>query len=152
MVRGNPNITIWPQAQYGEEYNKSVGHYHKHNEPETYWVLYGKALFVLQKRPTSLQGNALREIEAVRLVRLREGDELRIEAGWGHAMINVGETALVTRDSAPADASHSQNDYESIKEKQGMAYYIVRDQNGQPKAVPNPRYTNLPQPVWEGIH
>lgn len=145
MIRGNPNITIWPSCLYGQEYNKSVGHYHKHDEPETYWVLYGKALFVLQKRSTSLQG-----IEAVRLVRLKAGDELDIEAGWGHAMVNVGDTALVTRDDAPADASHSQNDYESIKEKQGMAYYIVKGTDGNPQAVPNPRYGNVGKPVWQG--
>ena len=34
-----------------------------------------------------------------------------------------------------------------IEKLQGMAYYIV-EENGKPKAVPNPKYRDLPEPVW----
>ncbi|MDP3724143.1 MAG: glucose-6-phosphate isomerase family protein [bacterium] len=152
MIRGKPNISVWPAAMYGKEYNKSVGHYHKNLQPETYWVLHGEAVFVLQKRSVILGFNHERQndkIEAVRLVRLKAGDSIHIEGVWGHAMVNVGEEALVTSDDAPSDASHSQNDYETIRTKHGMAYYIVKGEDDKPRAVPNPHYTNLPKPTWE---
>ena len=34
-----------------------------------------------------------------------------------------------------------------IEKLQGLAYYLI-DDGGKVKAVPNPKYQDLPQPVW----
>lgn len=139
VVRGNPNITIIPPGRVGKEYLKTFGHYHRHNQPEKYRVLAGKAIFVLQK---PAKGNQ-KQIEAVISIHAQGGDEVVSPAGWGHFMANVGKTALVTSDDAPSDAKTSQNDYQTYRRLHGGAYYVI-DEGGKPKLVANPYYQNLP--------
>jgi len=142
MMRGIPNITIWEPGFYGQEFNKTYGHYHLHNEPETYQVLFGEGIGILQHRSES------GEVYEVRLVKVKQGDTVKVPQGaWGHAFANTGKTYLITSDDARSDASHSQNDYLPVKEKQGMAYYIVTE-GGEVKIIPNPNYKNLPDPKW----
>jgi len=142
MMRGKPNITIWEPGSYGSEFNKAYGHYHVHNEPETYQVLFGTGVGILQHR------NENNEVDEVRLVKAKAGDTVKVPPGaWGHAFANVGETYFITSDDAPSDASHAQNDYLPIKETGGMAYFIINE-GGEVKIVPNPKYKNLPQPKW----
>ncbi|MDP2671700.1 MAG: glucose-6-phosphate isomerase family protein [bacterium] len=141
ILRGRPNITIWEAGKYGEEYVKTYGHYHLHNEKENYTFLFGEGVGVLQHRDQS------GEVGEVRLVKVKSGNKVEIPAGWGHAFVNTGKTYLISSDDAPEDASHSQNDYRPIQEKRGMAYYII-EKDGKLEAVPNPNYKNLPEPEW----
>ncbi len=142
MMRGTPNVTIWEPGLYGEEFNKTYGHYHLHNEPETYKVLFGDGVGILQHR------NDQNQVDEVRLVKVKPGDTVKVPQGaWGHAFANVGQTYFITTDDASSDASHSQNDYLPMKEKHGMAYYIT-SVNGEAKAVANSHYQNLPEPKW----
>ena len=107
VIRGNPNITIIPPGLAGKEYLKTFGHYHKHNQEEKYKVLMGEAVFLLQK-PAK---NRPDQVEAVKVLRAKAGEEVISPAGWGHFMANVGGTVLLTSDDAPSDAQSSQNDY-----------------------------------------
>ncbi len=139
MIRGNPNITVMNSGKIGKEYLKTLGHYHKHNEPETYRVLFGTALFLLQKR----RNNNPDTIEDIKLIKAYQGDIVNIEEGYGHTMINIGSTALVTTDNAPANASQEVNDYEPIKQMGGFAYFIIEGDDGNPKLVKNDNYKTI---------
>lgn len=142
MLRGTPNVTVWEVGRYGQEYIKTYGHYHIGNQPETYKILFGQGIGILQHR------NGSGEVDEIRLVKAKAGDTVHVPAGpWGHAFVNVGTTYFITEDDAPNDASHAQNDYLPMKDKHGMAYYIV-EENDEPKAVPNSHYQNLPEPTW----
>ncbi len=139
MIRGDPNITIWNPGKVGNEYVKTYGHYHKHNEPETYWVLRGEGIILMQK-----MGKTSDIVEDIKIQRVKAGDTVHIPRGWGHVACNTGKTSLVTADNAPADAEHNQNDYIPIKEMCGFAYYIV-EKNGKPALVKNSRYKKVPE-------
>lgn len=140
MIRGNPNITVINAGSIGGEYLKTLGHYHKNDSGEIYHVLFGKALFLLQKR---VNGQA-EHLEDVKIIKADQGDRIEILKGYAHTMINIGNTALVTTDNAPANASEVVNDYEPIKKMGGFAYFIVEDKNNEPSLVKNTNYKTVP--------
>jgi len=142
MLRGNPNITIWENGKYGNEFIKTYGHYHIHGESETYKVLFGEGISIVQHRTKE------DSVDRVDLRKVKAGDIVQVPSGtWGHAFANTGSTYLITSDDAPNDASHAQNDYLPIKEKHGMAYYIL-EKEGKVIIEKNPNYQNLPQAEW----
>ncbi len=142
MMRGNPNITIWESGKYGSEFVKTYGHYHLHGESEIYKVLFGEGVSIVQHR--TKDGS----IDEVTLRKVKSGDTVEVPPGdWGHAFANTGETYLITSDDAPNDATHAQNEYLPIKEKRGMAYYIL-EKDGQVIIEKNPNYQDLPEAKW----
>ncbi len=66
------DLTIIPAVKLGREFNKTFGHIHKHNEPETYKLLLGKALFLLQK----MQGLAKDKSQVLRPIPEPGSEEL----------------------------------------------------------------------------
>ncbi|MEK7565728.1 MAG: glucose-6-phosphate isomerase family protein [Patescibacteria group bacterium] len=124
MLRGNPNITVLMPGKIGQEYTKTFGHYHKDDSPEKYEILLGEGIFMLQSRQNETQ-----------TISFKKGDIIEIPAGFGHCLINTGSSSVVTIDNANAQI----NDYEPIRQKHGMAVYII-EENGQPKLVKNPAY------------
>lgn len=139
MIRGIPNITIWNPGKVGKEYVKTYGHYHKHNEPESYLVLHGEGIFLMQK-----MGKTDDEVVDIKIQKAKVGDVVDIPIGWGHVACNIGKKFLVTADNAPADAEHNQNDYTAIQRMHGFAYYIL-EENGKPALVKNPKYKKIPE-------
>lgn len=126
------DITILPPAMLEQEFNKTVGHYHPKNSsgvefPELYEVLYGDALFLIQK------DNDVRAIEA------HEGDKIIYPPGYGHVIVNIGSKPLVTANWV---AGNFQSLYGPISEKHGMAYYVVSDPKGF-KFVKNQNYQDI---------
>lgn len=141
MLRGGPgkgNITVWEPGRAGREYLKTLGHYHTGDFSETYSVLAGEGIAVLQKR-----GAAEGELEDVRVLRLSVGETLELMPGYGHALVNIGAGFLITTDNSPSnDPAHPHADYEPIKKMRGMAYYVV-EHEGMPALVRNPNYTSI---------
>ena len=43
------DLTILHSCRLGQEFNKTFGHIHRPEEPETYKVIFGKAVFLIQK-------------------------------------------------------------------------------------------------------
>lgn len=129
-----PNITVIPPARLGHEFPKTYGHFHQHNEPETYRVLYGKALVLLQK----MQGDNIKEVKVVRGM---VGQTLQVPEGYGHCLINATDDLLITADWEAASAGHL---YDLVRKNKGMAYYLL-EKNGQPTWEPNRQYRNLPE-------
>lgn len=148
MIRGGSekgNITVWESGVVGREYVKTYGHYHVDALPETYWILSGEGIALLQKRTA---GGDPAHLDAFTVVKVKAGDTLDIPAGWGHLVVNTGASFLVTKDDSPVagvgdSASMPQHaDYTPVQALRGFAYYVVVHE-GQPALVKNTHYTEI---------
>jgi glucose-6-phosphate isomerase len=154
MVRGGSdqrNITVWEPGQVGGEYIKTYGHYHVGDLDETYWVLYGEGIAVVQKRVEGAGGPIDDEIEGIYVVRVKAGDSLYMPYGWGHLVVNTGSTFLATADDSPVNFEEvdpvslpGHADYEAVKRMRGFAYYVV-ERDGKATLVKNPMYKKVPE-------
>ncbi len=124
------DLTILPPGMIGEEFNKTVGHYHPKNSagvefPELYEVLQGEALFLLQNAK-----------EAV-AIKASAGQKIAYPPGYAHIIVNIGKEALVTANWV---SDKFESEYEPIKQKQGMAHYVIADKQNGFKLVSNKNY------------
>ena len=137
------NKTVINSGLIGREYPKTFGHYHSAAVEETYFVADGEGVLMLQKR----QGNDEQgdKITEVLLVRAKTGDQVVIIPEYGHSWSNVGNTPLILLDNW--EEGHQSGDYESIKNHQGLCYYLINDEG---KIVPlkNSKYQNVPPIRW----
>jgi glucose-6-phosphate isomerase, archaeal len=154
MIRGGTdqtNVTVWEPGTVGNEYIKTYGHYHVGHLDETYKVLQGNGIIILQVRKTNKDGNPIDdEIESFRAVQVKAGDSLFIPSGTGHLAVNIGDVWFVTSDDSPVNfkdvdpvSMPGHADYEPFKKLHGAAYYIVKE-NGLPTLVKNPNYKTVP--------
>src|SRR3989338_6020129 len=161
MIRGGKekkNITVWEAGKAGDEYIKTYGHYHVGQLDETYWVLHGQGIVLLQTRKQDAQGSPLDdEIETFRALCVKEGDSVFIPSGAGHLAVNIGTTWLVTADDSPVDFEEKDPvslprhaHYEAVKKMRGFAYYVLEDK-GKPTLARNPRYKTVPKASIEGL-
>lgn len=128
------NKTILSSGLYGQEFAKTFGHYHADGKDEVYKIESGEGVLILQDE------------NEVRLIKVTAGQRVTILAKYAHAWINVGKVPLISYD----DHHNPKDDYEKIKAKHGLAYYLIND-NGQIKTIPNPNYQNPPEPKWESV-
>ena len=158
MIRGGKikkNITVWETGTVGGEYIKTYGHYHVGEIDETYWVLAGEGMVLLQTRKEDSSGNPIdEEVESFYVIEVKQGDSVFIPSETGHLAINTGKTWLVTEDDSPVNFEEvdpvslpGHADYEPIKRLKGFAYYVI-EENGQPTLVKNPNYKVIPEPEW----
>lgn len=153
MIRGGKdkrNVTVWETGTVNGEYIKTYGHYHIIDFKETYRIVEGEGVLLLQIRKKDSEGNWIDdEIESFQAIKVKAGDEIAIPSFAGHALVNIGKTWLVTTDDSPVnlkdDASMPAHaDYEAIKNMHGMAYYVV-EKDGEPALVANPHYKTIPE-------
>ena len=148
MIRGGKNkknITVWETGTVDGEYIKTYGHYHVGKLDETYWILQGEGIILLQKR----KKNKSDEVEYVKSIFVKAGDKIYIPSNVGHLVANIGKTWLITADNSPiADIDSASMpghaDYKTVKKMHGFAYYVI-EKNGKPAFVKNPRYKNVPK-------
>ncbi len=129
-----PNITVWEHGTVDGEYIKTYGHYHRGELEDTYRVLSGAGVVLLQKA-----GATDDVIEDFKVLPCRAGDVLNMPSGYAHVIVNTGSTYLVTSDESRGMGSA---DYEPLKRHQGMAFYVV-EKDGAPALTPNPRYREV---------
>lgn len=140
------NLTILQPGFYGEEFNKTFGHYHTVTDPdETYKFLFGKAVFLLQEKFIENDIFNPKKVKRVLIVSLEPGEEITISNKWGHSWTNLGNTPIIMMDDWRTKSAPSR--YEEIKNQKGMAYYFVKDE-GSFKTIPNPNYVDLPEPEF----
>lgn len=154
MIRGGKdkrNITVWEVGTVGGEYIKTYGHYHIGKLDETYWIIQGEGIVLLQKRKEENGSPIDDEIEEFRAIRVKTGDHVYIPSGVGHLVVNIGKTWLVTADDSPVNFKEvdpvslpGHADYEAVRKMRGFAYYVI-EENGQPKLVKNPLYKTVPE-------
>lgn len=165
MIRGGDkktNITVWETGTVGPdsigvggEYIKTYGHYHVGKLDETYHVLAGEGVILLQKRKEDAQGNPIDDqIESFYAITVKAGDKVFIPAGTGHLAVNIGKVWFVTSDDSPVNFEEKDPvslpghaDYEPVKKMHGFAYYLVLE-NGKPVLVKNPNYKSVPDAKW----
>ena len=159
MMRGGSekkNITVWQSGLVGEEYIKTYGHYHVIDFIETYTVLAGEGIILLQKRKQGSDGLPIDdEVESVKAIFVKAGSVVPIPERDGHLAVNIGESWFVTSDDSPVDlrkiketAWPTHADYSPVKKMQGFAYYVVQ-KDGKPSFVKNPNYKNTPEILIE---
>ncbi len=139
MVRGGSdkrNITVWESGKIGGEYIKSYGHYHVGDLEETYTILQGEGIIILQGK---IEDNDVKEFRAIKV---KAGDKIHIPKNTGHLAINTGTTWLVTSDDSPTSlADHA--DYEPFRKMRGAAYYVI-EKDRKPTLMKNPLYKEVP--------
>jgi len=153
MTRGGSsqrNVTVWEPGTVGGEYIKTYGHYHVGDLDETYWILLGEGVAIIQKRAEGPDGPIDEEIENIYAVQVKPGDALYMPSGWGHLVVNTANTFLVTADDSPVDFGEKEAvslpghaDYEPVRRMAGFAYYVV-EKDGRPALERNPRYRKVP--------
>ena len=152
MIRGGSektNITVWESGTVGDEYIKAYGHYHIVEFSETYTILEGEGILLLQTRKKDSEGKPVdEEIESFKSIKVKAGDSIAIPALSGHLLVNTGSSWLVTSDNSPVNLDDSASqpahaDYEAVKKMHGFAYYVVK-KDGVPTFVKNAHYTSIP--------
>src|SRR3989344_1395749 len=96
MIRGGKdqrNVTIWEPGTVAGEYIKTYGHYHVGKLDETYWILLGQGIAILQKLATDASGQmTLDTVEDLKIVPVKAGDSLYMPPAYGHLVVNTGPT------------------------------------------------------------
>lgn len=161
MIRGGvdqKNITVWEPGTISGEYIKTYGHYHVGKLDETYWVLFGDGVAILQKLALDAQGIMIPNVvEEFKAVRVKTGDSVYMPEGYGHLVANVGPTYFVTADDSPVNFDEANAvsmpghaDYEPVKKMQGFAYYVV-EQDGVPALKKNDNYKEIKKMDFGGL-
>ncbi len=155
MIRGGSekrNITVWEPGTIGDEYIKAYGHYHVDGIPETYQIVQGEGILLLQKRIVRDGKTINDELESCTAIFVKAGDKIDIPGDEGHTMINTGNIWLVTIDDSPiagttpeeiSKPSHA--DYAPIKTMHGFGYYVVKNSENKPEFVKNSNYKVIPE-------
>lgn len=153
MIRGGvdqKNITVWEPGTISGEYIKTYGHYHVGKLSETYWIIFGQGVALLQKLVTDEDGNMLADqVEEFKAVLVKAGDEVFMPEGFGHLVANIGATYFATADDSPVDFEDrdpvsfpGHANYELVKQMRGFAYYVV-EHEGKPALKKNPLYKSI---------
>lgn len=161
MIRGGvnqKNITVWEPGTISGEYIKTYGHYHVGKLDETYWILYGEGVALLQKLAVDARGAMIPDVvEEFKAVRVKAGDSVYMPKGYGHLVANVGSTYFATADDSPVNFEENNAvsmpghaDYEPVKKMRGFAYYVV-EHEGKPALRKNPRYKEVKKTDFGGL-
>ncbi len=120
------DITLLTPKPLGEEFNKTVGHYHpkvpnsSYTYPEVYEVIWGKAIYLLQKANFKKESQELVNVVAISA---RAGDRVIIPPGYGHITINSSTSEPLLMANATADGFKSI--YEPLTQAHGGAFYFT---------------------------
>lgn len=131
------DITLIHPQLLGEEFPKTFGHYHKHNDSELYEVLEGKVLFLCQKHSDSSL-----EIEQVYLIKAEKGDKIVILPGFSMTTINYGQSDALISNWVN---NQIENDYGLFSQNQGACYYILKGENDNFLVIKNNHYQKVPE-------
>ena len=161
MIRGGAdqkNITVWEPGTISGEYIKTLGHYHIGDLSETYQIIYGQGVALLQKLAEDENGEMISdEVAEFKAIPVKTGDEIFMPPKFGHLVANVGNTYFATVDDSPvnfgdrdpADFPGHAN-YELVKKMRGFAYYVV-ERDGKPALKRNPLYKSIAKEDLGGL-
>jgi len=161
MIRGGKdqrNVTVWEPGTISGEYIKTYGHYHIGQLDETYWIIFGEGIALLQKLATNEKGEMIADVvEEFKAVPVKAGDSVYMAAGQGHLVVNTGTTYFATADDSPVDFEErdpvsmpGHADYQLVKQMQGFAYYVV-EHEGKPALKKNPKYKEIKKQDLAGL-
>lgn len=136
------DITVFHPGLLGKEFCKTAGHYHpfvpgtRVRYPETYEVILGNALFLMQRTDDSFE-----KVLEVYAIEVDEGEDVIFLPGFAHFLINPTAEPLITSNWS---ASNFASLYEPVAKYHGAAYYVIRGTDGKPEFKPNSNYPNIP--------
>ena len=136
------DISTFRSVMLRREPMKTSGHYHPEIPgtrvawPEVYEVLYGEALYVMQKLSDFGAGPDEAAVEDVIVARVRAGQKIIMPAGYGHVTINTLDRPLLMSNWV---SNRFASFYGSTEACRGFAWYLV-DEGGDPAWRPNPHY------------
>lgn len=153
MIRGGvsqKNITVWEPGTISGEYIKTYGHYHVGQLDEDYQILFGEGIALLQKLAVDEKGEMIADtVSDFQAIVTKVGDRIYMGPGYGHLLVNTGNTYFVTADNSPVNFDEKNPtsfpghaDYELVKKMRGFAYYVV-EHDGKPALKKNPLYKNI---------
>ena len=136
MIRGGTqqkNVTVWEPGTISGEYIKTYGHYHVGRLSETYWIVFGQGVALLQKLAEDENGEMIAdEVEEFRAIPVQAGQEVFMQEKFGHLLANTGQTYFVTLDDSPVDFEDrdptsfpGHADYTLVQKMRGFAYYVI---------------------------
>jgi len=138
------DATLIISGLVGREYVKTAGHYHPMipglgiSFPEIYEVIYGGAVYLLQKIRTLADPRRVVDLVAIEAL---PGDKVIIPPNYGHVTINPYKTPLVMTN---VTADNFKSIYDPYRSLRGAACYMVSE-DGRPTWTPNPNYINPPE-------
>jgi len=161
MIRGGSeqkNTTVWEPGTVSGEYIKTYGHYHVGDLSETYWIVYGQGVALMQKLKENENGEMIAdEVEEFKAIPVIAGSEVFMPSKFGHLLANTGSTYLVCIDDSPVDFEDrdpssfpGHADYQLVKEMRGFAYYVV-EHEGKPALKKNPLYKKIEKEDLGGL-
>jgi len=161
MIRGGTplrNITVWEPGTVAGEYIKTYGHYHVGELDETYWIIFGEGVALLQKLATGKDGSMIPDVvDEFQAVHVKRGDSIYMPPGHGHLVANTGPTYFATADDSPVDFGEKNPvsmpghaDYELVKKMRGFAFYVV-EHDGKPALKANTLYKEVRKKDFGGI-
>ncbi len=136
------DLSSFRSVMLGREYMKTSGHYHPNIAgtavayPEIYEVLYGEALYVMQKMVDYGASPEDAEVEDVIVARVRAGQKIIMPPGYGHVTINTLDTPMLMSNWVSGAFNSF---YGSVEECRGFAWYLV-EEDGEPQWIANPNY------------
>lgn len=135
------DVTVIPPAMLGQEYVKTVGHYHELSRkgvsfPELYEVMSGVAHFLIFRRKKVGGKDADDRIQDAVLIEAVAGDKVFVPCDYGHVMINPARHVLVTNNIVEWKFKSL---YEPVGKMAGAPYFELSGE----KTVPNERFAEL---------
>lgn len=161
MIRGGSeqkNTTVWEPGTVSGEYIKTYGHYHVGALSETYEIVYGQGVALLQKLAEDENGKPIPdEVAEFKAVPVKSGTVVFMPEKFGHLVVNTGSTYFVTIDDSPVDFEErdptsfpGHADYTLVKQMRGFAYYVVEN-DGKPALKKNPLYKKIEKEDLGGL-
>jgi glucose-6-phosphate isomerase, archaeal len=161
MIRGGTlqkNVTVWEPGTISGEYIKTYGHYHVGDLSETYWIVFGQGVALLQKLAEDEKGEPIPDtVEEFKAIPVKPGQEIFMPNKFGHLLANTGETYFVTLDNSPVDFEDrdpasfpGHADYSPVQKMRGFAYYVV-EHNGQVALKRNSLYKSIHKEELNGL-
>ncbi|MCD6361595.1 MAG: glucose-6-phosphate isomerase [Armatimonadetes bacterium] len=141
------DLSSFRSVMLGREYMKTSGHYHPNIPgedvayPEIYEVLYGEALYIMQKVADYGAAPDEVEIEDVIIARVTAGQKIIMPPGYGHVTVNTLDKPLLMSNWV---SSRFSSFYGSVETCRGFGWYVVAGDDG-PQYERNPHYvTGVP--------
>jgi len=128
------SVTVVTPKMLGKEFNKTKGHIHLGKFQETYTVLEGNAIYLMQKTNENV-------VEDVYAVKANKGESITIPSGYGHVTINISNENLKTGDWRNINCKQ---DYSLFEKLRGACYYYTKE-----GWVKNENYQNVPELRFE---
>ncbi|MCX6738013.1 MAG: glucose-6-phosphate isomerase [Candidatus Parcubacteria bacterium] len=123
------DITVILPIMIGSEFNKTKGHTHTNECGETYIVLEGETIFLLQKE----NGDTIEDVYAVKT---KQGEICVVPNLYSHITINPTDKTLKIANWVD---KNMKNSYKGIQERNGGCYFYTTQ-----GWVKNENYKNIP--------